>query len=74
MDEEEGSVPLDSNGVHHGIKLEREKTVAYLRKSEGAGLAKVASAETDESSKYQETVANSITAMRRALEGGYHWK
>ncbi|WP_297083668.1 hypothetical protein [uncultured Demequina sp.] len=57
-----------------GQQEERERFAEYLAHFEKRGRRLAAEAESEESRTYQTTVANSMGAMRRAIQGGFHWK
>ncbi len=73
MDQNE-LTPQQSEARGEGQRIERERIVAYLSKHESNAKASAASATTDESRAYQETIAKAMTAMREAIAGEFHWK
>ncbi|WP_061964483.1 MULTISPECIES: hypothetical protein [Demequina] len=56
-----------------GQLAERERFAAYLEHFMTTSRAKAEAAETEESRVYQTTIANAMQAMRRAINGGFHW-
>lgn len=57
-----------------GQEAERARFAEYLEHFESGSRRMAEDAETDESRVYQTTIANSMSAMRRAIRGGFHWQ
>ena len=57
-----------------GQEAERARFAEYLEHFESGSRRMADEAETDESRVYQTTIANSMSAMRRAIRGGFHWQ
>lgn len=57
-----------------GQQAERERFAAYLEHFEKSSRVKADEADNDESRVYQTTIANAMQAMRRAINGGFHWQ
>lgn len=57
-----------------GQQAERERFAAYLEHFEGSSRTMADNADNDESRVYQTTIANAMQAMRRAINGGFHWQ
>ncbi|WP_430867040.1 hypothetical protein [Demequina aurantiaca] len=57
-----------------GQMAERERFAEYLEHFMGTSREMADNATTDESRVYQTTIANAMQAMRRAINGGFHWQ
>lgn len=57
-----------------GQEAERARFAEYLEHFESGSRRMAEEAETEESRVYQTTIANSMNAMRRAIQGGFHWQ
>lgn len=57
-----------------GQMAERERFAEYLEHFMGSSREMAESAQTEESRVYQTTIANAMQAMRRAINGGFHWQ
>jgi hypothetical protein len=57
-----------------GQMAERERFAAYLEHFESTSRTMADDATSDESRVYQTTIANAMQAMRRAINGGFHWQ
>jgi len=57
-----------------GQMAERERFAEYLDHFEKSSREMAEKASTDESRVYQTTIANAMQAMRRAINGGFHWQ
>lgn len=66
--------PHESAARDEGQRLERARIVAYLAMHEASALDKANAADNDESRTYQSTIAKAMNAMKRAVDGEFHWK
>lgn len=57
-----------------GQLAERERFAEYLEHFMTTSREMADNATTDESRVYQTTIANAMQAMRRAINGGFHWQ
>lgn len=57
-----------------GQLAERERFAEYLEHFMATSRRMADEATTDESRVYQTTIANAMQAMRRAINGGFHWQ
>lgn len=57
-----------------GQLAERERFAEYLEHFMTTSRAMAESATTEESRVYQTTIANAMQAMRRAINGSFHWQ
>lgn len=57
-----------------GQLAERERFAEYLEHFMASSREMAENATTEESRVYQTTIANAMQAMRRAINGGFHWQ